>query len=85
MKEQKRINFTPHAREKLKRLLKIGVTEEKVIRTIENPDRLTPSYFGRKIAQSKLRPDLVLRVVYEEIDNKVLVITIYPSERRRYK
>jgi len=85
MKDEKRINFTPHAREKLKRLLKIGVTEEKVIKTIGNPDRVTPGYFGRKIVQSKLTPDLVLRVVYEETDNKVLVITIYPSERRRYE
>ncbi|MCS4541818.1 MAG: hypothetical protein HY929_05810 [Euryarchaeota archaeon] len=41
MKDKKRINFTPHAREKLKRLLRIGVTEEKVIKSIENPDRLT--------------------------------------------
>jgi len=85
MKEVKRINFTPHAREKLKRLLRIGVTEEKVIKTIEKPERLTRGYFDRKIAQSKLTGNLVLRVVYQEIDNKVLVITIYPSERRRYE
>ena len=64
---------------------KIGVTEEKIIKTIEKPDWLTLGYFGRKIAQSKLTPEIVLRVVYEETDNKVLVITIYPSERRRYE
>ena len=85
MKDEKHINFTPHAREKLKRLLKIGVTEEKVAKTIENPDKITSGYFGRKIAQSKLTPELVLRIVYEEIDNKVLVITIFPAERRRYE
>lgn len=79
------IRFTPHAKEKLKRLTKIGVTENKVVETIKNPDKLTRGYFDRKIAQSNLSPRLVLRVVYEERDNKVLVITMYPSERRRYR
>ena len=84
MKSEKRVRFTPHAKEKLDRLIKIQVTEEKVIKTIQNPESLTLGYFGRKIAQSKLTSELVLRVVYEEIDNKVLVITVYPAKRGRY-
>lgn len=84
MKREKSIKFTPHAKEKLKRLAKLQVTEEKVVKSIENPDSLTVGYFGRKIAQSKLTSKLVLRVVYEEIDNKVLVITVYPAKRERY-
>jgi hypothetical protein len=84
MKREKSIEFAPHAKEKLKRLTKLQITEEKIIKTIENPENLTTGYFGRKIAQSKLTPELVLRVVYEEIDNKVLVITIYPAKRERY-
>ena len=84
MKREKSIYFAPHAKEKLKRLAKFQVTEEKVIKTIENPENLTTGYFGRKIAQSKLTHELVLRVIYEEIDNKVLVITIYPAKRERY-
>jgi hypothetical protein len=84
MKRGKSIEFAPHAKEKLKRPTKLQVTEEKVIKTIENPENLTTGYFGRKIAQSKLTPELVSRVVYEEIDNKVLVITIYPAKRERY-
>ena len=71
MKREKSIEFAPHAKEKLKRLAKFQVTEEKVIKTIENPENLTTGYFGRKIAQSKLTHELVLRVIYEEIDNKV--------------
>jgi len=84
MKSEKRVKFTPHAKEKLDRLTKIQVTEEKVVKTIQSPESLTLGYFGRKIAQSKLTAELVLRVIYEEIDNKVLVITIYPAKRGRY-
>ncbi|MDH7476895.1 MAG: DUF4258 domain-containing protein [Candidatus Bathyarchaeota archaeon] len=84
MKKEKHIQFTPHAEEKLKRLVKLQVTKEKIIKAIEKPESLTAGYFGRKIAQSKLKHGPVLRVVYEEIDNKVLVITIYPAKRERY-
>ncbi|MGC8895139.1 MAG: DUF4258 domain-containing protein [Candidatus Bathyarchaeia archaeon] len=78
------VKFTPHAKEKLRRLIKLQVTKQKVIEAIENPEILTAGYFGRKIAQSKLTPELVLRVVYEEIDNKLWIITIYPAKRERY-
>jgi len=58
MKGEKRIDFTPHAKEKLKRLSEIGITKEKTIETIGHPETLTHGYFGRKIAQSKLTPEL---------------------------
>ena len=83
MKNKKSVRFSPHASEKFKRLIKIGVTKKKVIETLRNPDKLASGYFGRKIAQSKLTPDLLLRVVYEETNNKVLIITMYPCKRRR--
>ena len=85
MKNEKPIRFTPHAKEKLRRLIESGITEKEVIKTVENPESLTSGYFGRKIAQSKLAHELVLRVVYEEIDNKILVVTIYPAKKRRYE
>jgi hypothetical protein len=85
MKNEKRVSFTPHAKEKLRRLLQSGVTEKEIVKTIESPESLTSGYFGRKIAQSKLTHELVLRVVYEEMDNKVLVVTVYPAKRRRYE
>lgn len=55
------------------------------IETVKNPESLASGYLGRKIAQSKLTPELILRVVCEETDNKTLVITVYPARRRRYK
>jgi len=85
MKNKKSIYFCPHAEEKLKRLIKIGVTKKNVIETIRNPEKLTPGYFDRKIAQSKLSPDVVLRVIYEETNNKVLIVTMYPGKKRRYE
>ena len=81
----KPIRFTKHAEEKLSRLTKIGVTKEKVIKTIENAEKITQGYLNRKIAQGSLTDKLVLRVVYEEIKDGILVITAYPGEKERYK
>jgi hypothetical protein len=84
-KNEKTINLSPHVREKLKRLVQSGISEEKIIQTIQNPESLTAGYFGRKIAQSLLTDELLLRVIYEEMDNNILVITVYPAKRRRYE
>ena len=82
---KKTVVFTPHAEEKVTRLLKVGITKDKVVQTVLDPAKIFPGYFDRKIAQSDLSSKLVLRVVYEERNNKVIVISMYPSERRRYK
>jgi hypothetical protein len=81
----KAINLSPHASEKLKRLKLIGVTEDKIKKTIREPENLVDGYFGRKIAQSFLTDELLLRVIFEETDNSILVITIYPGKRSRYE
>ncbi len=83
--EKKQIEFTLHAKNKLKRLIKAGVTKEKILRTIETPEKVVDGYYGRKIAQGLLSADLVLRIVYEESEEKIMVITVYPAERRRYR
>jgi hypothetical protein len=83
--DKKAVRLSPHAREKLKRLMQIGVTEVTVIRTVQNPESSVLGYFGRKIAQSSLSDELLLRVIYEETDNSILVVTIYPAKRRRYE
>ena len=83
MNKNKKVVFTLHAEEKLKRLRKIGVTKKKVLETIENPERVVDGYYGRKIAQGLLSEDLILRIVYEESEEEIMVVTIYPGERRR--
>ena len=85
IRNEKSTSFSPHAKEKLKRLVKSGITEEKVIKTVQNPESLTTGDFGRKIAQSPLTDELLLRVIYEETDNNILVVTVYPAKRRRYE
>ena len=78
------MRFTLHAEEKLSRLSKVGVTRNKVIQIVENPEKIMSGYSGRKIAQGPLTDDLLLRVVYEEMGKDILVITLYPAERERY-
>jgi hypothetical protein len=83
--KEKPIVFSPHAIDKMKRLTQVGINQEKAIETIRKPSRLTEGYLGRKIAQSSISGDLLLRVIYEETDNNVLVVTLYPAKRERYE
>ena len=79
------IRFTLHAEEKLLRLVKVGITREKVIETLKKPEKVLEGYSGRKIAQGNLAGDLILRVAYEGTAEGTLIITAYPAERRRYQ
>jgi len=81
----KEIKFTAHAEEKLKRLKNLGVTKEKVFEVLSKPQKIVRGYGGRKIAQGLLTWELLLRIVYEEDDKKILVITVYPCKRERYE
>jgi hypothetical protein len=83
--EHKKVEFTLHAEDKLGRLEKIGATREKVLGIIEKPEKVVNGYYGRKIAQGLLSEDLILRIVYQESEEGIMIITIYPGERRRYK
>jgi hypothetical protein len=49
-----------------------------------NPQKIEASYLNRKIAEGALGQRHVIRVVFEEINNILLVITVYPAGRRRY-
>ncbi|MCW4000434.1 MAG: DUF4258 domain-containing protein [Candidatus Bathyarchaeota archaeon] len=82
---KKQISLSLHAKEKLKRLRELQLTEEKAIQTVRKPDSIAEGYFGRKIAQSALTDELLLRVIYEETDNNILVVTLYPAKRQRYE
>lgn len=52
---------------------------------MKKQEKAVEGYYGQKIAQGLLSKDLILRVVYEEGDAEVMVATVYPGERRRYK
>lgn len=60
-----KIVFTSHATQKLKRLSKLGITREKIVSAVKNPTKVEEGYLGRRIAQTNLSDELVLRVLYE--------------------
>ena len=42
-------------------------------------------YKGRMVAQKRLDERHVLRVVYEDKPEHILIITLYPGRRERYE
>ena len=79
-----KVLYTPHAREKLARLARVGVTENEILRCVLEPQKTEQGLYGRRVAQADLTDKLVLRVVYDERDDNILIITVYPGEKRRY-
>lgn len=51
---------------------------------VDHPQRIVEGYKGRKIAQKELDLDHVLRVVYEEHADEIVIITFYPGRKERY-
>ena len=80
------IVFTEHAIFKLKLLKEHGflITEEMVREVIQNPDFITKAKYGRKAAHKGLYGDLVIRTIYEENDD-IVVVTVMVVRRERYE
>ncbi len=77
----KKIVFHEHAIDKLKmRGLKIELIET----LLEEPDSVVDGLYGRRIAQ-KIYGRYSIRVVYEEYEDHILVITAYPTKSKRYR
>ena len=79
------VRFTKHAREKFRRLKAYGffVNEADVIDSIHKAvrvDRRGSQYLALRPIDEKY----ALRVVYEERNGYLLVITFYPVRRSRY-
>jgi len=83
----KSIAFTRHAEFKLALLRKHGfrVTRVNVEAALRKPIRVLSGYSGRKIAESHLTEDHLLRVVFEESSEGSKVITLYPVRKERYE
>jgi len=81
------IHFTKHAEEKFDVLSKHGVkiSKKKVIETVENPDTVDYKRHPLLIAQSSLGKYRVLRVVYENKKNYIIIITFYPGKKSQYE
>lgn len=81
------VKVSDHAMFKLKILQEHGVSVDLdlVKETVYHPDRRLPGYGGRKIAHRRLDADHVLRVVYEQQGDDLVVVTLYPARRERYE
>ena len=82
----KPVRFTRHAIDKFELLRQWGfsVDRERIAAELAEPQSSSPGYAGRSIAQLNLDEDHVLRVVYEE-SGEILIITMYPVRRDRYE
>ena len=81
------IRFTKHALEKFNVLRKHGVliTEEKVLMTVTNPEFIDrQSRAPLMISQSVLDQRRVLRVVYRQEGENIVIITFYPGRKSQY-
>jgi hypothetical protein len=63
----------------------IKVIRDTLKETIKNPDSTDKGYMLRKIAQKVVDENHVLRVVYQESDSEIKIITLYPARRKRYE
>lgn len=61
-----------------------SVDEETIISLIQEATEIHLGYSGRLIAQDSLDEEHVLRVIYEESD-EIMVVTLYPGRRERYE
>lgn len=87
MNKKKPIRLTEHAELKAKILENHGfqISEEFVKIAIYDPDRIESSYKGRRVAQKVMSESHVLRVIFEEYPEEIVVITLYPGRRESYE
>jgi len=71
------IKYIPHALERMKER---GISRELVEEALQSPDDTTEGYIGRKVAQKRIDGKLI-RVIYEEIENDIVVITAYVTSK----
>ncbi len=78
--------YSSHVIAKIGILKKHGIDVDKnlVEEIVTHPEKLEVGYKNRLIAQKRIDETHVLRVVYEEKNNIILIITIYPGRINRY-
>lgn len=83
----KKIVFSLHALNKVQILRnhQIFVDENLITKIITKPDRIESGYKNRLVAQGILDDKHVLRIVYEEFEKEIKIITMYPARRSRYE
>jgi hypothetical protein len=77
------ILFHPHAERKL---LQRGIARETVLEVVRRPHQRVEGHSGRWIYQSRIQDlsetgETLLRVVVEEAEGKILILTIYSTSQ----
>ena len=83
----KKIVFSLHALNKIQILSNHQIFVEKnlIMKITTKPDRIESGYKNRLVAQGMLDDKHVLRIVFEESEKKIKIITMYPGRRSRYE
>ena len=81
------IHFTKHAKDKFRILRehKFKVSKDQIIEIVNSPDLIDRSRSPILIAQKKISPTHVLRVVYKKENDNIIIITFYPGRRKHYE
>ena len=84
---QRTIRFTDHAIDRLRQERERGfeVDEQTVLDILLHPDQLVPARAGRIFAQSPIDDRHLLRVLFEEENGGLVIITVYIGARRQYE
>ena len=75
-----RIVYSDHARQNM---IERRISHEQIEETLFNPEKVTDSNKGRKIAQKTIGSRL-LRVVYKEAEKVYIIVTVYYTKLGRY-
>lgn len=83
----KKIKFCNHALNKFEILKKHNfyVEKEMVKKVVLFPERVMLGSKRRKIVQRKIDEGHLLRVIYEETEAGIEIITFYPARKERYE
>lgn len=81
------IRITDHALDKLREERERGfnVDEGLAIQIALQPYQLVPARLGRMFAQSPIDDRHLLRVLFEEEGDGLVIITVYVGSRRQYE
>ena len=81
------ILYTEHAQFKFRILKQHGfsITKEQIGDIIRSPEQTVPGRRGCLVAQKQISETHMVRVIYEQQDDGIKVITFYPARRDRYE
>lgn len=83
----KKIKFCGHAELKFQILKRHGIhfTKAQIVEIVSNPDKIIEAEKSRRIAQKTMNAHQLIRVIFEETRDSIIVITFYPARRSRYE